>query len=535
MHMNKKYIGLAFSFLLIASCSLSTKQDATMEREVERTVSLREKAKSPTEVAVEDTVRVKNDIWLGDVSVVEYEGEPIPSHLEGIDAVTLISNRPVTLFDIGDMIAKVTSLSVRFSSEIEEKTLSDALKNKPDVKDIGADWTSPEKMLLSYKGSLSGLLDEVCSRFGLWWKYEDKTVYFYRQITKTFVIYSLPSKTSLSATVGGSSSGDGGSSAISLSNTAELELWANIESAIKSMSGSGSSVTTDPSNGTITVTARPTEISKIAKFVNEQNIRLSRQVAVSVKVLQVTVSDSDNYGLDISAAFDGGTSTVRSLGVSGAASTAVTGAGSMAMSIVSGDWSFDGVMSALSEQGTTSLVTSGTVTSLNNKPAPIQVVRKQTYISEITKTESGGSSETYDISTETEEIETGFTLDVLPRILEHNRMLLLFNLTLSDLLLLEKVPLEGSDADGGSYIQNPIIESRGFSQEVALRSGQSLVLTGFEKVTTTTQKTGVGSAENSLLGGTVAAEKERSILVIILTPVVLDSPLNPESRMNKNK
>jgi hypothetical protein len=35
-----------------------------------------------------------------------------------------------------------------------------------------------------------------------------------------------------------------------------------------------------------------------------------------------------------------------------------------------------------------------------------------------------------------------------------------------------------------------------------------------------------------LLGGTSTAEKERTILVIMLTPVVLESPLNPESRMN---
>ena len=33
-----------------------------------------------------------------------------------------------------------------------------------------------------------------------------------------------------------------------------------------------------------------TEIKKVAKFVHEQNVRLSRQVAISVKVLQVEIS-----------------------------------------------------------------------------------------------------------------------------------------------------------------------------------------------------------------------------------------------------
>ena len=91
-----------------------------------------------------------------------------------------------------------------------------------------------------------------------------------------------------------------------------------------------------------------------------------------------------------------------------------------------------------------------------------------------------------------------------------------------------------SNNDDGQYIQNPIIESRGFTQEVAMSSGESLILTGYERVENSTSKEGVGSATNSLFGGSAMADKQRSVLVIILTPVVLESPLMPESRMVKN-
>ena len=67
-----------------------------------------------------------------------------------------------------------------------------------------------------------------------------------------------------------------------------------------------------------------------------------------------------------------------------------------------------------------------------------------------------------------------------------------------------------------------------------MTSGESLVLTGFEKVDNSTSKTGTGSADNSLFGGSASAEKERSVLVIILTPLVLESPLSPETRMSMN-
>ena len=540
MRMNK-FLGLTLGVTvvsLVAACSVSTDLDATLEREVENTVALKEKAKMPTTPAVSDVVRVKDDIWLGDTSEVEYEGDPVPTYLETADAVTLISNRPITLFEIGDMINKITSLSVRYDPTLEDTSKQQADGNAPSLDTIGAQWTDSTKMLVSYKGPLSGLLDEVSNRFGIWWKYENKQIYFYKFITKTFVLYTLPTKPTLSVNVGGSSTeGSAGSSSVSLTNTANIDLWSNIESSIKSMISKEAQLTMDQSNGTITLTGTPTDIRKVAKFVNEQNARLSRQVAISVKVLQVNVSDTDQYGLNLSAAF-GGNDHITDLGIASPGS----GLGAevtenLTMTILSGKWTLDGAIQALSEQGTTNLITSGTVTTLNNKPAPIQVVKTQNYISEITKTNSGSDGSYYDLSTETEEIETGFTLDVLPRILEHGRLMLMFNLTLSDLIELERVDLGSGSGSGegdtsGQYIQNPIIETRGFTQEVALKSGETLILSGYERVENTANKTGVGSADNSLLGGTATAEKTRSILVIMLTPVVLDSPLSPESRMN---
>lgn len=180
MRMNKFFnlaLGTAVA-ALVAACSVSTDLDATLDREVENTVVLKEKAKAPTTPAVTDVIRVNDDIWLGDTSEVEYEGDPVPSYLETPDGVTLISNRPITLYEIGDMLNKITSLSVRYDPTLEEASKQQADGNAPSLESIGAQWTDSTKMLVSYKGPLSGLLDEVCNRFGIWWKYEKKTNLF---------------------------------------------------------------------------------------------------------------------------------------------------------------------------------------------------------------------------------------------------------------------------------------------------------------------------------------------------------------------
>lgn len=531
---NLKLLTLAAVVAFSASCSLSSKIDSKIDREQENMEALREAGEVPGVTIPDDVIRVKDDIWLGNTSDVEYEGEPVPQYLETAEGITLISNRPITLFEIGDTINKITSLKVRYDPLLEQEAQSNAASNQPTMDALGADWTEPSKMIVSYQGPLSGLLDEVASRFGIWWKYEKKEIYFYKHITKTFVIYSLPTNSNLYVNVGGSSTegGSAGSNSVNLSNSAQIEMWSKIDAAVRSIASADAQINIDSSNGTITVTATPTDIKKIAKFVNEQNVRLSRQVAITVKVLQLAMEDDDSYGVNWNAVFSGN-SHIKRLGIASATGVAPTGAGALDMNIVSGSWSIAPVIQALSTQGKTNLVTSGTITTLNNKPAPIQVVKTQNYISEITKTNSG-ADDYYDISTETKEIETGFTLDILPRILEHGRLLIMFNMTLSDLLSLEKVNIGGgksTDPDSGSYIQNPVVESRGFSQEISMKSGETLVLSGYERTEDSVDKRGVGSPDNILLGGSNEGKRKKTMIIILLTPVVLESPLNPETRV----
>lgn len=532
MRMTNWYkLGFLGIFGLLVACSVSPELDAQMAKQAKQASDLKHKSAVPGEPIPDDVVRVKNDIWLGDTSKIEFEGEPIPSYLEKEDGITLISNRPITLYEIGSMISKITSISVRYAPELESTAIANADKNPPELKDIGAQWADSTKMILNYKGPMSGLLDEVANRFGIWWKYDRNELYFYKYITKTFTIYSLPTSPSMSVSVGGS----GGSSSISQSSSVSgLDMWANIEGTIKAMIASDSNLVIDKGNGTISLTATPTDIRRVAQYVNEQNQRLSKQIAISVKVIQVNIKNTDQYSLDLDAVFK-----ARGSFTDIAASTTATAESpisSLTMGISSKRWSVDAAMAALSSEGQTNLVTSGTVTTMNNKPAPIQVVKTQNYVSQITKTNSG-DSDNYDISVDTEEIETGFTMGVLPRVLDHGRILMFFNLTLSDLLALDKVNVGGEkSSEGGEgdseFIQNPVIETRGFTQEVAMKSGETLILAGYERVENTIDKKGVGTPENNLLGGSSSAKRDRTILVIMLTPVVLESPLSPESRMN---
>ncbi|MBO7332097.1 MAG: hypothetical protein J6U64_00335, partial [Alphaproteobacteria bacterium] len=82
-----------------------------------------------------------------------------------------------------------------------------------------------------------------------------------------------------------------------------------------------------------------------------------------------------------------------------------------------------------------------------------------------------------------------------------------------------------------SVVQLPTLQTRAFVQEIAMRSGSTLILTGFETLQDKTDQSGVGRPRVSLLGGKAYADQSRNVLVILLTPEILVSPLSPETRM----
>ena len=308
----------------------------------------------------------------------------------------------------------------------------------------------------------------------------------------------------------------------------------------------------DQTSGSITVTAPPFVMQKIARYVQALNEKLSRQVAISVKVLNVVLENDDQYGLDLQAAFK--SSRLGMLAATPSFTTAGT-AGTVTMTLLDTKWKdSQAIIQALSTQGRASLVTSTSVTTLNNKVAPVQITTQENYVKETTVQKdsysSGSGSTSVDVDTDT--LNYGFTMELLPRILDNGRLLLLFSMTLTDLVALNSFSSaslnnsssssDDSDKDEGdddnndeggedTIVQLPKVQTRGFVQEIAMRSGSTLVLTGFETVENKASSAGIGQPRISILGGKANASQRRAVLVILLTPEILVSPLSPETRM----
>lgn len=379
---------------------------------------------------------------------------------------------------------------------------------------------------VNYTGSISGLLDVVATRYNVNWEWDSNGgggVRFFKTKTKTFRILALPGDTSLSSKIGtsssgsASSSGGSGSSSSSQINTgvefSGMSVWKGIEESIKTMLTTDGKVAVTPATGTLTVEDTPLILERVDRFVELQNQSLVKQVTINVKVLAVDLTDSNEYGINWDAVYKNVSSSFG-LALSNNFAT-TTGAPTLTYSVLGGG-RWDGtkaMITALSLQGKVSQVTSASLVTINNQPAPLQVAKQTTYLASSTTTiGTAGAGNTVSLTPGI--LTTGFSMNILPHILDNDKMMLQYSGDISALIRLNTV------TSGGSSIQTPEIDTRNFMQRVVINSGETLVVTGFEQFSLNGTTQGPVSAEAVSLGGGVNTKKSKSQLIVLIQPVI---------------
>lgn len=400
--------------------------------------------------------------------------------------------------------------------------------------------SSPLLLSISYEGTLSGLLDIVANKAGVWGKMSDGSFVFYRTETKTFylpAIARISRGSSLIAADSGSSGSAGGGTGSSTSGTSsgtssggatssseyEVDVWAGLGKAAKIVGGSAQ-VVASPSVGSLTVTGTPTQVRNVENWVKSLADNLSQQVAISVHVYRIRVAKEDNYNWNPSVVFSS-LSAKYGFTLTGPQTPAVV-SGLAPLNLVAnvletatgGAAKYSGsqlALQALSTLGHVSETVQQTVVTLNGQPAPIQIANRTSYLASTTMgapTTIGAAPVPPTLTPGT--ITTGFTAMFLPRVV-NGKILLSMNLTSSTLVGI------GSVSSGGSSIQTPNVDISTFQQSVSLTPGDALLLTGLQQDSGKASHSGVGSPNNFAFGGGIDANTDKQLIAIVISAKVL--------------
>ncbi len=511
----------------------SAKVAASVDQDFINAYDAFEMAKNPrAKVASGDTVSMSEGIWLGNKSVVLEHRNDLPSKFESDTGVTILLNEPVSLQVLANDIYSITGIPVKIDGQVS----SDKLRKLVNV---------------AYTGKLSGLLSQVATDLDLLWYYDKNSIVFYETETQTFTLYALGTEVAYQTSVSTDDANE-----VSLEST--LKEWDEVESAISSIIGKADNAdfTVSRSLGTITVTASPSVLARVGEYIERQNKRLSQLITIDVKVLQVTISNDSAFGLNLAAAINSTSglnivanpknnlasteASSMNIAVLSNAVSALTGATHLeGNTTVEGAYTQDQIMNgslsgaagsnalieALAKQGKVSLVTNVGVTTRSNRVAPVSNTRTTGYIKRF---ESRNFTTVESSTVDQDDLETGFTMQLLPNVLENGRILLLFRMSVRELLRMSTQTI------GEVTLQLPEVEERSFMQEVIMESGQMLVVSGFEKQTSEDTRYGLGDPDFMALSGSRETSATREVLVVILTPQVLVSPMDVERSIQQH-
>ncbi len=525
--------GLVLGALTGCATKESAKVAASVDQDFVNAYDAFEMAKNPrAKVASGDTVSMSEGVWLGNKSVVLEHRNNLPAQFETDTGVTILLNEPVSLQVLANDIYSITGIPVKIDGQIS----GDKLKKLVSV---------------AYTGKLSGLLSQVATDLDLLWYYDKNSIVFYETETKTFTLYALGTEVAYQTSVSTDDSNE-----VSLEST--LKEWDEVENSISSIIGKSENAdfTVSRSLGTITVTASPSVLARVGEYIDRQNKRLSQLITIDVKVLQVTISNDSAFGLNLAAAINStsglnivanpknnlASTEASSMNIAVLSNTisALTGATHMENGqVVDGAYTQDKIMNgslsgaagsnalieALAKQGKVSLVTNVGVTTRSNRVAPVSNTRTTGYIKRF---ESRNFTTVESSTVDQDDLETGFTMQLLPNVLENGKILLLFRMSVRELLRMSTQTI------GEVTLQLPEVEERSFMQEVIMESGQMLVVSGFEKQTSEDTRYGLGDPDFMALSGSRETSATREVLVVILTPQVLVSPMDAERTIQQH-
>lgn len=537
----KKIILLAGFLNLLSGCAAKNIYDTMQQVGTDAA-----KANSLMRDKTAEPFKISNKIWVQTQPILEKKKKPNPL----LNCSITLSKSALTLHEFAARASTLCGVTVRVTPDAISYTQGDmssvmtqsvqsnnnAAPVLPDLPSLPIPANPGQNMRqeplslrggvnavdVNYSGTLSGLLDRYTASMGVYWRSNpDNTVDIYYLDTQVFTLEAMAATVNSSSnvesnnsTTNGASNSDGGisgngGSSQSVQQQMKYDLLANIDTTLKQMVTQGiGRYSISPATGAVIVTDTPVALRQIGEYLERENKTISQQVRLKFEVYSVALNDADNLSLDMNLTYK------RMNQWSGGLVSENKDFGGSQGTISWDGGRFDGsklMLRALSEQGKVSLVQTGSVTTTNLQPVPVQLAHQVAYLasSQSTATPDVGTTSTLTPGS----VTTGFNMMLLPNIVPNTKNVWVhFNLNLTELVGIHEVK------SGDSIIQTPEITIRTLTQRAKLRSGETIMIAGLDQSEKSGTAKGAGAAWNPLFGGEWARSNKNTVLVCVLTP-----------------
>lgn len=486
--------------------------------------------------------------FLGSQPMASSNSLALPANVRDV-VINSGSNATGSLQDVADLLRKTTGLSVRINQDVQQERARPAGGAAPIVAALPPGMpggplpvaglpgvpgrpTRSGELPLTFSGDLNDYLNMVASSAGISWEYANNEIHFFRYLTRIFSMQVSPGSLTYRDDVssqGGATSGGSGSttqaatfgSSTQAGVTASYSPWDAIKESVTTMVTKEGKFTVNQSSGTLVVTDTREAVERIARWVEQENGVLTRQVSIEVREIAVEITNGSQVGVDLALVYSKLNAVTGSPNWAfkfGAPATLTDSAvGTAAVNIARPDSRFSGsniAIKALNSFGTVVMDSTRTILTTNRVAGRLQDVTDRAYLAETTPAAGGLTGTGAGVPGLKPGVVTyGDNLTVIPTIGDNNTVLLQLFSTRSTLLSLDSV----SSGTGQTFqqINTPALSKKKNSQNFQMTQGETLVIVGNSSDSWT------GRDQHSVAGGSMNNAHKRILSVLMVTPRIL--------------
>jgi type IVB pilus formation R64 PilN family outer membrane protein len=518
------------SLTILSGCTL-IHQLEQQEGRVKQATELIDRKHRKFEIATrshQDKARAQsiNKPWLMGRAVPLAREVSLPSALrKKIDTTLMYRDGRVDLTMLAERITQATLIPVR----VKPEALLPLEHFLPRLSSAAAQAASAgmiQVQLPMGARPLPEVLDIISRRLGVLWRYHDRALEFYRTETRVFDVRSLTLSAHADARLGRSANSKSGgfdnSSRTSLVASEQHVLRA-IEQRLEPFLTRSAILSAQPGASTsIVVTDTPEVLADIAKYLERENRILTRRVRLIFEEITLVTNQDAEFGLDWDSLWEQGkvaaslSSTFVGTSVSGAAAIVTARPSSVVRS--------QAVLKALSKYGTVLRHVTIPVLTLNRRPVTHAIRTTFSYIDQVKSTQSAdnGTSVTRaglgSVSVSQKEETVGAFLTLVPDAQENGQILL--SIAYDNTVAQPLKSLVVGEPNSRMQIQQITIDGHGTVQQVALKAGQPMLISGFDSKHDESERSRLTPEVPLVLGGADRVKQGRTATLMIVTAQV---------------
>lgn len=475
-----RYVIGLYMVTLLQGCAL-TQKIHHLQQHFENQEQVTERAQQ----SFEEKIRIRQSVNYVEQPWIIGKAQPLAKELvlpqalqQGVMTTLLFQDQGLLLDQIAERITMATSIPVRIQPEAllpREAFLNTSVRNIQAMNQRRLHLTGPAE-------PLAQTLDRVSAFFDVYWRFDDQIIEFYKITTRSFQVRTLSLESTSHASVGSQQlnqqQGFKSQSGTELIKAQSNELENLKERLTLFLTPLGRIATAAGGAGTIVVSDTPAVLDQIHLMIKQENQALTRRVRLVFEEITISAKEQAELNIDWNVVFNSA-QLLASAQIGGLGTTALQQLGT---AVQSGPFTqTDVFVKAISDVANVVRRHSMPVLSLNRRPVT-QALR--TTFSYVDKVESspystgiGLVNNTLSLSQKEETV--GSVLTLLPDIQDDGQVLLSVAYDNTVAQPLKTITIGSSDQ--GLQVQQITIEGSGTVQQVLLRPGQPIVISGFDR------------------------------------------------------